>query len=102
MNASTWLSTTRVLLCQSFRENGKPKHRTIAKFSKCAPEESAALPPTGFAGCLSVRPSWNWLGITRTQQIAEFFAFGWQQGFPRYSGDAWIVLWDAAIERLDC
>ena len=34
---------TRVLLRQSFRENGKVKHRTIANLSKCAPEEIAAI-----------------------------------------------------------
>lgn len=34
---------TRVLLRQSFRENGKVKHRTIANLSKCAPEEIAAV-----------------------------------------------------------
>jgi len=34
---------TRVLLRQSYRENGKVKHRTIANLSKCAPEEIAAI-----------------------------------------------------------
>jgi hypothetical protein len=34
---------TRVLLRQSFRKNGKVKHRTIANLSKCAPEEIAAI-----------------------------------------------------------
>ena len=34
---------TRVLLRQSFREDGKVKHRTIANLSKCAPEEIAAI-----------------------------------------------------------
>jgi len=34
---------TRVLLRESFRENGKVKHRTIANLSKCSPEEIAAI-----------------------------------------------------------
>jgi len=34
---------TRVLLRQSFREDGKVKHRTIANLSKCEPEEIAAI-----------------------------------------------------------
>ena len=34
---------TRVLLRQSYREDGKVKHRTIANLSKCAPEEIAAI-----------------------------------------------------------
>lgn len=34
---------TRFLLRQSFRENGKVKHRTIANLSKCEPEEIAAI-----------------------------------------------------------
>jgi transposase len=34
---------TRVLLRQSYREDGKVKHRTIANLSKCSPEEIAAI-----------------------------------------------------------
>lgn len=34
---------TRILLRQSYRENGKVKHRTIANLSKCSPEEIAAI-----------------------------------------------------------
>jgi hypothetical protein len=33
----------RVLLRQSYREQGKVKHRTIANFSKCSPEEIEAI-----------------------------------------------------------
>ena len=33
----------RVLLRQSYREKGKVKHRTIANFSKCSPEEIEAI-----------------------------------------------------------
>ncbi len=33
----------RVLLRQSYREKGKVKHRTIANFSKCSPEEIDAI-----------------------------------------------------------
>ena len=34
---------TRVLLRQSFRENGKVRHRTVANLTKCSPEEIAAI-----------------------------------------------------------
>lgn len=34
---------TRVLLRESYREDGKVKHRTIANLSKCSPEEIAAI-----------------------------------------------------------
>ena len=34
---------TRVLLRESFRENGKVKHRTIANLTKCSPVEIAAI-----------------------------------------------------------
>lgn len=34
---------TRVLLRESYREDGKVKHRTIANLSKCPPEEIAAI-----------------------------------------------------------
>jgi uncharacterized protein YcaQ len=33
----------RVLLRQSYREEGKVKHRTIANFSRCSPEEIEAI-----------------------------------------------------------
>jgi len=34
---------SRCLLRESFRENGKVKHRTVANFSQCSPQEIAAL-----------------------------------------------------------
>ena len=34
---------TRVLLRESFRDQGKVKHRTIANLSACSPEEIAAI-----------------------------------------------------------
>lgn len=34
---------SRCLLRESFRENGKVKHRTIANLSQCSPEEIAAI-----------------------------------------------------------
>ena len=34
---------TRYLLRESFREDGKVKHRTVANLSRCAPEEIAAI-----------------------------------------------------------
>src|SRR5688500_270266 len=34
---------TRYLLRESFRENGKVKHRTIANLSACSPEEISAM-----------------------------------------------------------
>ncbi|MGH8652976.1 MAG: IS1634 family transposase [Gammaproteobacteria bacterium] len=36
-------SYTRFLLRESFRENGKVKHRTIANLSQCAPQEIEAI-----------------------------------------------------------
>ena len=34
---------TRVLLRESYREDGKVKHRTIANLSKCSDQEIAAI-----------------------------------------------------------
>ena len=34
---------SRCLLRESYRENGKVKHRTIANLSDCSPEEMAAI-----------------------------------------------------------
>jgi hypothetical protein len=34
---------TRVLLRESYRDNGMVKHRTIANLSKCSPQEAAAI-----------------------------------------------------------
>ncbi|MGH8488925.1 MAG: IS1634 family transposase, partial [Gammaproteobacteria bacterium] len=34
---------TRFLLRESFRDNGKVKHRTIANLSQCAPQEIEAI-----------------------------------------------------------
>ena len=36
-------SYTRYLLRESYRENGKVKHRTIANLSKCKPQEIEAI-----------------------------------------------------------
>ena len=43
VRAKSGKSYTRFLLRESFRENGKVKHRTIANLSKCKPEEIEAI-----------------------------------------------------------
>ena len=43
MRTSTGKSYTRHLLRESYREQGKVKHRTIANLSSCTPEEIAAI-----------------------------------------------------------